>query len=126
MADKKSEALKVAIPAILARTPPKGVSPARKRFAIAIAGASDIAQWFVLPATVEGGVSPVEVGIDAATALAILLVVGFHWRLAIALFAELVPGLDLAPTWTAVVLSLPTETPALTAPAPKAEPPSPE
>ncbi|MGH7282578.1 MAG: hypothetical protein ACRELY_13715 [Polyangiaceae bacterium] len=59
--------------------------------------------------TFEGGVSPIEVGIDAATALAILLVAGFHWRLAIALFAELVPGLDLAPTWTAVAISLPSE-----------------
>ena len=113
MADRKTAAVKAAIPAILARSPPKGVHPARKRWAIAIAAASDVAQWFVLPVSVEGGVSPVEVGIDAVTALLILLVVGFHWRLAIALIAELVPGLDLAPTWTAVVLSLPTEKPAL-------------
>ena len=120
MADPKTDAVKAAIPAILARTPPKGVSPARKRLALAIAATSDVAQWFVLPATVEGGVSPVEVGIDAATAIAILIAVGFHWRLAIALFAELVPGLDLAPTWTAVVLSLPTEKPQL-APMPTGE-----
>ena len=121
MAGTKSDALKAAIPAILARTAPKGVTVTRKRLALAIAAASDIGQWFVLPATVEGGVSPVEVGIDAVTAIAILLVVGFHWRLAIALFAELVPGLDLAPTWTAVVLSLPTEKPAL-APASEVKP----
>ncbi len=123
MADKKGDALKAAIPAVLARTPPKGVSATRKRWALAVAAASDIAQWFVLPATIEGGVSPVEVGIDAATAIAILIVVGFHWRLAIALIAELVPGLDLAPTWTAVVLSLPVEKPALP-PAPKESPSS--
>lgn len=113
MADKKTDALKVAIPAVLARTPPKGVAPGRKRIALAIAAVSDVAQWFVLPATIEGGVSPLEAGIDAVTAIAILIAVGFHWRLAIALFAELLPGIDLAPTWTAVVLSLPTEAPAL-------------
>ena len=121
MPGKKSDVLKAAIPAVLGKTPPKGVSPARKRVAIAIAAVSDLAQWFVLPATIEGGVSPLEVGIDAATAIAILIAVGFHWRLAIALFAELIPGVDLAPTWTAVALSLPTEKPAL-APAPKESP----
>ena len=41
------------------------------------------------------------------TAVAILAIVGFQWRLAIALAAELVPGVDLFPTWTAVVASLP-------------------
>jgi hypothetical protein len=87
--------------------------------ALGLAAASDLAQWAFFPAVVEGAASPIEVALDACTALVILLAVGFQWRLAIALAAELVPGLDLFPTWTAVVLSLPVaETPpALASPA---------
>jgi hypothetical protein len=85
----------------------RGLSPGRKRVALAIAAFSDLAQWCLFPVVYEGAASPFEVAIDAVTALAILLVVGFEWRLTIALLAELVPGLDLFPTWTAVVVSLP-------------------
>jgi hypothetical protein len=83
------------------------VSARKKRIALGVAAISDIAQWAFFPVTVEGGLSPVEIAIDAATAFIILLIVGFQWRLAFALVAELVPGLDLFPTWTAVVLSMP-------------------
>jgi hypothetical protein len=94
-----------------ARAIPHAISPARKRWALALAGLSDLGQWFFFPATVEGAASPVEIGWDVATAIVILLLVGFQWRLAIALALELVPGVDLFPTWTAVVLSLPTAPP---------------
>ena len=80
--------------------------------ALAIAGASDIAQMVFSPAFVEGAGSPFEVALDAVTAIVILLIVGFEWRLAFALAAELIPGVDIFPTWTAVVLSLKTATPA--------------
>jgi hypothetical protein len=79
--------------------------------ALFIAGASDLAQGVFFPAFVEGAASPFDVALDGATALAILLVVGFEWRLAIALAVELVPAVDLFPTWTAVVLSLRSEPP---------------
>jgi len=96
----------------LAAAQAHGVTSTRKRLALAIAAASDLAQWFFFPAVVEGAASPFEVALDALTALAILVVVGFQWRLAIALVAELVPGLDMFPTWTLVVLSLTTAPPA--------------
>ncbi len=83
------------------------VSPRRKTVALFLAGASDLAQALFFPAFVEGAASPFEVALDVTTATAILLVVGFRWRLALALALELVPGVDLFPTWTAVVLSLP-------------------
>jgi hypothetical protein len=57
----------------------------------------------------EGASSPFDLALDAATAVLILLAVGVQWRLAIALAIEVVPGLDLFPTWAAVVLSLPTK-----------------
>ncbi len=77
--------------------------------ALFIAGVSDLAQGVFFPAFIEGAASPFELALDALTALAILMVGGFEWRLAIALVAELVPGVDLFPTWTAVVLTLPAE-----------------
>jgi hypothetical protein len=101
-------AIAPAVNAALANAPPRAVSPTRKRVALAVAALSDLAQWFFFPVLVEGAASPFEIALDACTALIILLIVGFQWRLALALVTELVPGLDMFPTWTAVVLSLPT------------------
>jgi hypothetical protein len=92
----------------LTRGRPVTLTSRRKYFALAAAGISDLAQMIFAPAFVEGAGSPFEVALDAVTAVVILVIVGFEWRLAIALAAELVPGVDLFPTWTAVVLSLPT------------------
>jgi hypothetical protein len=105
--------------------PLPGISRKRKTIAAFVAGVSDLAQMAFFPAFVEGAASPFEIALDVATALAILLIVGFRWRLALALAAELIPGVDLFPTWTAVVLSLPTEpapVPALPEPKPKPAP----
>jgi hypothetical protein len=102
-------AIAPAVDAALPNAPPRAISPTRKRVALAVAALSDLAQWFFFPVLVEGAASPFEIALDACTALVILLIVGFQWRLAIALVTELVPGLDMFPTWTAVVLSLPTE-----------------
>jgi hypothetical protein len=84
-----------------------GVSRKRKRIALAVAALSDVVQLALFPVFAEGATSPFDVALDAATAIAILVIVGFQWRLALALIVELVPGLDLFPTWTAVVASLP-------------------
>jgi hypothetical protein len=100
------------------------LTPARKRAAIAVAALADVTQVALLPLFVEGALSPWEIAIDLATALAILLIAGFHWRLAIALVTELVPGVDLFPTWTALVASLPAGEPALRATSTDALPPN--
>jgi hypothetical protein len=81
----------------------------KKIAALAVAAVSDVLQVAFSAAFFEGAASPFDVALDAATAAAILFIVGFRWRLALALVAELVPGVDLFPTWTAVVLSLPSE-----------------
>ena len=93
--------------------------------ALAVAGASDVAQLIFAPAFAEGAGSPVDVVLDIVTAIMILLIVGLEWRLAIALAAELVPGVDLFPTWTAVVLSMPAlpKLPAKTDPTTPDDPP---
>jgi hypothetical protein len=91
----------------LARVAPGAISRTRKRIALGIAVVSDLVQWAFFPVMSEGAASPFEIALDAFTALLIVAVVGFQWRLLIALVAELVPGLDMFPTWAAVVLSLP-------------------
>jgi hypothetical protein len=107
----RAQALPSRLQVALAHAAPGAISPTRKRIALGIAALSDLAQWFFFPVLSEGALSPFEVALDAVTALSILVVVGFQWRLLIALVAELVPGLDMFPTWVAVVLSLPTTPP---------------
>jgi len=49
---------------------------------------------------------PVYWVIDAVTAVVLLFVIGFRWPLLPALAIEVVPGLQLFPAWTLVVLAL--------------------
>lgn len=93
------------------------VSRKRKLLALGIAGLTDIVQIAFLPLFVEGAASPLEVALDIMTALSLFVVLGFKWRFLLGLVVELIPGLDLFPTWAALVLSLPSE------PAPGAERP---
>ena len=87
------------------------ISKKRKIIALGIAGCADLVQGVLLPLVIEGGFSPVEVAIDIFTAAALLLTVGIKARLALAFFTELIPGLDLFPTWIALVLTLAVDEP---------------
>jgi hypothetical protein len=49
---------------------------------------------------------PVQWMVDAVTAAVLFGVLGFRWPLLPALAVEVVPGLELFPTWTVVVLAL--------------------
>jgi hypothetical protein len=90
------------------RVSPSAVTSRRKKLALAVAALADAAQLGFLPIFGEGALSIPDDVLDAAVALVLLLTLGFRWRLAMALLVELVPGATLFPTWTAVVLSLPT------------------
>ena len=95
---------------------PRAVTKGQKRAALAIAAVSDLVQMGLFPIFIEGALSPWELALDAVTAIALLVVLGVQWRLAIALALELVPAVDLFPTWTALVMTLPTrDAPALPA-----------
>lgn len=52
----------------------------------------------------EGFASPFNDALDVVVAGVLIKLLGFHWALLPALAAEVVPVLDLAPTWTASVL----------------------
>ena len=79
------------------------MTPARVRTARWIAVAADFLQIAVFPVFWPGAASPWDDALDAATALALVVLVGWHWAFLPSFVAELVPGLDLIPTWTAAV-----------------------
>jgi hypothetical protein len=83
------------------------VSRKRRALALAVAVIADALQIVVWPAFAGGAVSPIDDALDAAVALILLGTLGFSGRLAFAIGLELVPGMDLFPTWSAVVLSMP-------------------
>jgi hypothetical protein len=73
------------------------------RLAWAVALAADGIQILLLPLFLEGGFSPVDGLVDLAAAFVLSKLLGWHWAFLPTLLAELVPGLDLFPTWTAAV-----------------------
>ncbi len=75
----------------------------RVRTARLIAMAADALQIGVIPLFAPGALSPVNDALDVAVAGAMTWLVGWHWSFLPSFVAELVPGLDLVPTWTAAV-----------------------
>ena len=73
------------------------------RLAWAVAIAADALQIVALPLFVEGGMSPADSLLDLIVAFVMIRLLGWHWAFLPTLAAELVPGADLFPTWTAAV-----------------------
>src|SRR6476469_3929896 len=73
----------------------------RKAWFVAII--ADAIQIVGMPLFAEGGLSPADSVLDLATAAILTRILGWHWAFLPTLAAELVPGLDLFPTWTAAV-----------------------
>ena len=73
------------------------------RMAWAIAIIADTLQIAALPFFAEGAMSPLDTGLDLIVAAALTKLLGWHWAFLPTFTAELVPGLDLVPTWTAAV-----------------------
>ncbi|HUO06703.1 MAG TPA: hypothetical protein VM008_00060 [Phycisphaerae bacterium] len=81
------------------------ISHRRKAVAIMIAGSADFLQIILFPFF---GISYLfDDAIDFAAAILLTAVCGFKWQFILAFAAELVPGLDLLPTWSAVALLIP-------------------
>lgn len=79
------------------------LTPGRVRAARAIAVAADLLQIVVLPVFAPGAASPWNDALDVLVAGAMVLLIGWHWAFLPSFLAELLPGLDLVPTWTAAV-----------------------
>ncbi len=84
------------------------VRPGRKAAALAVAVCCDLTQIVLFPLFFEGAASPWDLILDLVTSAALWGILGFRARLALGFVAELMPGFDLFPTWTALVMSLPT------------------
>ena len=76
---------------------------ARVRAARMIAMTADVLQLAIFPLFAPGAASPWDDALDVAVAGAVTWLVGWHWAFLPSFAAELVPGLDLVPTWTAAV-----------------------
>jgi hypothetical protein len=75
----------------------------RMRIAWIVAAVADLVQVGLFPIFVAGGASPFDAALDVLVAAILSWLLGFHWAFAPSLVAELVPGLDLAPTWVLAV-----------------------
>jgi hypothetical protein len=77
-------------------------SPAqRKAWFVAIM--ADAIQLVGMPLFAEGGFSPLDTALDVVVGAVLIKLLGWHWAFLPSFAAELVPGLDLFPTWTAAV-----------------------
>jgi len=85
----------------MSRTEP--ISTRRIWIARAIALLADGLQIGIFPMFMEGMLSPVNAALDAVVAVALILLVGWHIAFLPAFVVEMLPFVDLAPTWTLAV-----------------------
>jgi hypothetical protein len=78
--------------------------PREHKLAWAVAMVADAIQIVLWPFFFEGVVSPFDDVLDLAVTGILWRLLGWHWALLPAFAAELIPGVDLLPTWTATVL----------------------
>ncbi|HVO12025.1 MAG TPA: hypothetical protein VMX54_14895 [Vicinamibacteria bacterium] len=79
------------------------LTPSAVRAARLIAMATDLLQIGLLPVFFPGGFSPANNVIDVVVAAVLLRLLGWHWAFLPTFVVELVPFVDLVPTWTAAV-----------------------
>lgn len=79
-----------------------GRRPPRRRTgaAFAVALAADAIQWVAFPLFAGGALSPLNDALDVAVAVILVRLLGWHWAFLPTFAAELIPGVDLVPTWT--------------------------
>jgi len=91
---------------MIAPIPKPPISQRQKAAALIVAGTADFLQITLLP--LLGLAYPLDDAIDIVCAIILILICGIKWQFVLAFLIELVPGLDLFPTWTAVVLLMST------------------
>jgi fatty acid desaturase len=81
----------------------KSLKSPEHRLAWIVAMAADAIQIGGLPFFIEGAGSPADSLLDLVVAFLLIRLLGWHWAFLPSLAAELIPGADLFPTWTAAV-----------------------
>ena len=83
------------------------LTQSRVILAFAIAVIADVMQFPITAVTATGLLfipgEFADLFVDCAVMVATTMLLGFHWVLLPSLFVEVIPGLDLLPTWTACV-----------------------
>jgi hypothetical protein len=75
-----------------------------QRLAWLVALGADAVQIVLLPLFAAGAVSPADWLVDVVAAVVLSRLIGWHWAFFPSFVAELIPGMDLFPTWTLAVL----------------------
>ena len=90
----------------LPATPPRRTlwPPTRAGWALLLALAADGIQLGLAPVFFEGALSPINDALDVAICVAMVRLLGWHYAFLPALAGEMLPVVDLFPTWTAAVL----------------------
>jgi len=81
----------------------RSLKSSEHRLAWLVAMAADVVQIVGFPIFVEGAISPADSVLDLVVAFVLIRLLGWHWAFLPSLAAELIPGMDLFPTWTAAV-----------------------
>jgi hypothetical protein len=81
----------------------RSLKTSEHRLAWLVAMAADAIQIVAFPLFVEGAVSPADSVLDLLAGAILVRLLGWHWAFLPSLAAELIPGMDLFPTWTAAV-----------------------
>ena len=81
-----------------------GLATSPRRTALTLAMLADALQIVLFPLFAEGALSPLQDLLDIAMAWTLTRLLGWHWAFLPTFAAELIPGLDLVPTWTVAVL----------------------
>ena len=81
----------------------RAIKSSEHRVAWLVAIAADALQILALPLFAAGGLSPADSLLDLVVAAILIRLLGWHWAFLPTLLAELTPGFDLFPTWTAAV-----------------------
>jgi hypothetical protein len=82
---------------------PAGITPARRRLAWMIALAVDALQIAIFPLFGMGGANPFVNFLDLATGIVMWRLLGWHVAFLPTFVAELLPFIDLFPSWTLAV-----------------------
>jgi hypothetical protein len=101
MADPSSAPSSALEPRGTAR-PPRPTTT-RVKYARIIAVTADVLQLAFFPTFVGGTLSPLDDVLDVVVAVIMVRLVGWHFAFLPTFVAELVPAVDLVPTWTAAV-----------------------
>lgn len=75
---------------------------ARRRLALALmlAIAADTIQLVAFPLFLAGATSPFDLVLEIVVAIGMIALVGWHWAFLPTFIAELVPVVELVPSWT--------------------------